>query len=610
MDSKSLKKQLLILRDKAQFSIPLSFDGVIILVTELIALKISFGDDWRAISKAGANLDDLVKRANYLQETLHINTIEINRASKHAEVPEWLRNLLIFVDGIEINESNRKELADILVELLGENSREYIGFTKGLRVFLSNLLRGFNTANMLGIGASVTGVIMNLNESGSKTMLVQSGDDLVRLLFYIAGEEPELYAGSLFSDTSLLDLEQHAPYTGALISLPWNAKPFRGNDKSLQFARYLIEPSSMESLYMQAMLNWVDGRSIFILPPSFLFRTAGVDQQLKRFLVEENLIEAIIQLPESVMQGTTMPPVVLILNTKERSDDIYIADYSDSPAFGGRWRHEIDEDLLREIADKISNQSEAVNSKRINKDEIMRNDFNLSVQRYILSGDESRIKQMLKNAQTVPLGQIADIKRAQSVRSLSKDELEPVPVREFYEIMPSDIGCHGGIQDPKKVIDVEEHLLDRAQNQSLQTGDILLAIKGSVGKVGIISSDCGENWIAGQSFVIIRLKDETEIIKPEVLYRYLASQLSQTLTKSRVVGSGVKMIKMQDVSDMPVIIPSIEEQQEIMENNNEVKQLCQQVEDIKSHIDEKLGAFWSLDINTEYGAENGNGVTR
>ena len=78
-----------------------------------------------------------------------------------------------------------------------------------------------------------------------------------------------------------------------------------------------------------------------------------------------------------------------------------------------------------------------------------------------------------------------------------------MPVREFYEIMPSDIGCHGGIQDPKKVIDVEEHLLDRAQNQSLQTGDILLAIKGSVGKVGIISSDCGENWIAGQSFVTV-----------------------------------------------------------------------------------------------------------
>ena len=173
MDSKSLKKQLWILRDKAQFSIPLGFDGVIILVTELIALKISFGDSWKAVSKSGANLDELVKQANYLQETVNINTIEINRASKHTEMPEWLRHLLIFVDGIDINEENRKELADILIELLSEKSREYIGFTKGLRVFLGYLLDDFNTTNMLGIGSRVAGVIMGLNENTDRTILVQ-----------------------------------------------------------------------------------------------------------------------------------------------------------------------------------------------------------------------------------------------------------------------------------------------------------------------------------------------------------------------------------------------------------------------------------------------------
>ena len=179
-----------------------------------------------------------------------------------------------------------------------------------------------------------------------------------------------------------------------------------------------------------------------------------------------------------------------------------------------------------------------------------------------------------------------DFFRAQAIKS----QEEGVEVKEAN---PADIENTGFIEEPKKRIFFSESDFNTYAKQKLYPNDIVLAIKGSVGRVGMIPEDFKGDWIAGQSYVILRLKKGSEIIDPIVLYRYLASDLAQAQLLSKAAGATVKLIKMNDVKSMRVIVPSLEEQKEIVNNQREIESLYEQLDNTQEKIDKLRSAYWS-----------------
>ena len=133
----------------------------------------------------------------------------------------------------------------------------------------------------------------------------------------------------------------------------------------------------------------------------------------------------------------------------------------------------------------------------------------------------------------------------------------------------------------------------RAEQQQLRPGDVLLIGKGSTGRVALVEEDCGKNWVAGQVFLIIRAQKRGRV-KSEYLYRYLASPMVQQYMKEIASGSGVPVLKAKDIHNLPVPVPSLEEQERVIYVH---RQIMKEHEAIKVHqakIEELSQQHWPI----------------
>ncbi len=69
---------------------------------------------------------------------------------------------------------------------------------------------------------------------------------------------------------------------------------------------------------MLATLNH-DGLCGVVMPHGVLFRGSG-DGRIRKALLEEDLIEAVVGLPENLFAGTGIPAIVLVLNRNKKAE--------------------------------------------------------------------------------------------------------------------------------------------------------------------------------------------------------------------------------------------------------------------------------------------------
>jgi len=76
-----------------------------------------------------------------------------------------------------------------------------------------------------------------------------------------------------------------------------------------------VSATAGDSLWIQQALSKLNdtGKGYILLPQGFLFR-GGYDAKVREYLLEHELLEAVIGLPANVLDGTGIPPVVLVLN--------------------------------------------------------------------------------------------------------------------------------------------------------------------------------------------------------------------------------------------------------------------------------------------------------
>ena len=131
------------------------------------------------------------------------------------------------------------------------------------------------------------------------------------------------------------------------------------------------------------------------------------------------------------------------------------------------------------------------------------------------------INNYLANLSDAPLHlcDVASIYRAQICANNS--EAEPMDTDEWYELNLADISETGLVHTISKSINIKRGHPQAIRNQ-LKKGDIVLSIKGSLGKVGIIREDRSD-FMAGQCFAVIRSKDKT-LYPPELIFMQLKSK--------------------------------------------------------------------------------------
>lgn len=183
-----------------------------------------------------------------------------------------------------------------------------------------------------------------------------------------------------------IDMKFEAVVANPPFSAKWSAnKIFESDDRFSQYGR-LAPGSKADFAFVQHMLFQLDenGTMAVVLPHGVLFRGAA-EGHIRRYLIEErNWLDAVIGLPANIFYGTGIPTCILVFKKcREHPGDVLFIDASTYYEKGKKqnYLHPAHIDKIIEIFHQRKN--EAKFSHRASLNEIVENDFNLNIPRYV-----------------------------------------------------------------------------------------------------------------------------------------------------------------------------------------------------------------------------------
>ncbi|MBX8944790.1 type I restriction-modification system subunit M [Lysinibacillus sp. K60] len=153
-----------------------------------------------------------------------------------------------------------------------------------------------------------------------------------------------------------------------------------------------VPPTSKgDYAFVQHMLYSLaeNGTMATILPHGVLFRGAG-EGKIRQQIIEMNLLDAVIGLPEGLFYGTSIPACILVFKkNRTRKDVLFIDASSEGNYEKGKNQNKLrEEDLQKIIATYDSRETIDKYSYVASFEEIKENDFNLNIPRYVDTFEE------------------------------------------------------------------------------------------------------------------------------------------------------------------------------------------------------------------------------
>ena len=219
---------------------------------------------------------------------------------------------------------------------------------------------------------------MNLVMRGIKpyNIVARNGDTLADDWPYFEENDKENTYEALFVDAVV----SNPPY-----SQKWDPK------EDARFSNYGIAPKAkadyaflLHDLYHLKS----DGIMTIVLPHGVLFR-GGEEGNIRRNLIENDNIDAIIGLPANIFFGTGIPTIVMVLKKKRDRSDVLIVDASKGFVKVGK-NNKLRASDIKKIVDTVIKRENADKYSRVvSKEEIRKNDYNLNIPRYVDSSEKA-----------------------------------------------------------------------------------------------------------------------------------------------------------------------------------------------------------------------------
>ncbi len=172
----------------------------------------------------------------------------------------------------------------------------------------------------------------------------------------------------------------------------WGAES-ADSDRFRRFHRGVPPKSRGDYAFISHMIEIAlhgEGRVGVIAPHGVLFR-GGSEGTIRRKMIEENLLNAVIGLPPNLFYGTGIPATILIFDkgrTKKKNKDVLFIDASREFEDGtnqNRLRPQDIEKIVKAFKDYKTIEKYVY---RATFDEIKENDFNLNIPRYVDTFEE------------------------------------------------------------------------------------------------------------------------------------------------------------------------------------------------------------------------------
>ena len=220
---------------------------------------------------------------------------------------------------------------------------------------------------------------MNLVMRGidADNILVRCGDTLEDdWPFFKESEDGKIIEGT-YNKQTVDAVVSNPPY-----SQSWDPT---GKKEDQRFKHYGVAPRGKADyaflLHDLCHIN-DDGIVTIVLPHGVLFRP-GDDYNIRKNLIDNNNIDAIIGLPADIFYGTGIATLVMVLKRHRPTTDVLIIDASKLSVKEGK-KNKLTASDIRRIADTVINRTEISKfSRKVNRDTIIENDYNLNIPRYV-----------------------------------------------------------------------------------------------------------------------------------------------------------------------------------------------------------------------------------
>ena len=173
-------------------------------------------------------------------------------------------------------------------------------------------------------------------------------------------------------------------------SIKWagNDNPLLINDPRYSPAGVLAPKSKADFAFIMHSLSWLatNGTASIVCFPGIFYR-GGAEQKIRKYLIDNNFIDCIIQLPDNLFFGTSIATCIMVLKKSKKDNSILFIDASKECVKVTNNNKLTDENIDNIV--KIFTDRKDIDyvAKLVSNTEIGENDYNLSVSTYVEKED-------------------------------------------------------------------------------------------------------------------------------------------------------------------------------------------------------------------------------
>ena len=161
------------------------------------------------------------------------------------------------------------------------------------------------------------------------------------------------------------------------------------NDPRFSPAGVLAPKSKADLAFTMHMLSWLatSGTAAIVEFPGVLYR-GGAEQKIRKYLVDNNYIDTVIQLPPNLFFGTSIATCIIVLKKSKTDNKILFIDASEQFVHEGN-KNKLSAENIDAILDAFrKRRTKAHFCKLVPFSQIQENDYNITVSGYVEQKDD------------------------------------------------------------------------------------------------------------------------------------------------------------------------------------------------------------------------------
>jgi type I restriction enzyme M protein len=172
---------------------------------------------------------------------------------------------------------------------------------------------------------------------------------------------------------------------------------------------YPPEKKKADFLFVEHMISSLKPNGVMatVIPHGVLFR-GSKEKEIRKKILEDNLIDAIIGLPDGLFYGTSIPAAILVIRKNRKPDEPILFINADKDYEKQKARNILRPKHIEKITYIYHNKIEENKySRLVSLEEIRKNDYNLNIKRYVDNSEEEEFEDVRAHIQGgIPLEEV------------------------------------------------------------------------------------------------------------------------------------------------------------------------------------------------------------